>query len=135
MSRADTWAGSTQVNAQRGSVEARANDTARTIADRPTTIVITRDVAGNLTTTLPGQTVRLDISQNVRAANEMRDQNILMEITEQYLVVLGYKDHKYIPNTNLRRGDRFYHQGRIYEILELLDGIPGRLLASAKVKP
>lgn len=135
MSRADTWAGSTRVNAQRGSVEERANDTARTINDRPTTIVITRDTAGNLTTTLPGQTVRLEINQNVRAANEMRDQDILLEITEQYLVVMGVKGHKYLPDTDMRRGDRFYHQGRIYEILELLDGIPGRLLASAKVKP
>ncbi len=110
-------------------------DTARTIAMRPTRITITRDAANNTTVTLAPQTVRLEINQNVRAANEQRDTQIMLEITEQYLVVMGYKDHPTIPNTDIRRGDRFFHQRRIYEVVELLDGIPGRLLASAKVKP
>jgi hypothetical protein len=134
MNRGAAWA-SQRVPFQAPDPVDRAVDTANTIADRPTLIVIQRDGANNTKTDLAPQTVRLDINQNVRAANELKDTQIMLELTEQYLIVMGYKDHPTIPNTDIRRGDRFYHQRRIYEITELLDGLPGRLLASAKVKP
>ncbi len=112
-----------------------AVDTAVRIAERPETIVVSRDVldaAGvSKTIQLAPQTVRVEVVQ--RGAADIN--GVIITTTKQYTVILGYKDHPTIPNTSLLRGDRFFYQGRIYDVVDLIDTVPGRLLVSAELKP
>lgn len=130
--RADVWAGSTTPFPTQGNTEVRAMDTARLIAARPSIIVVSRDVKGK-TIQLAPQTVRVEVVQNIRGVSEAN--GVMVSTTKQYTVIIGYKDHPTIPNTNLLRADRFYYQGRIYDIVEYVDTVPGRLLVSAELKP
>lgn len=133
MNRADVWAGQVSPNPQRGNTEARSYDTARTIAERPTTIIVSRDRGDGNFVELAPQTVRLEIVQNIRSGVELRD--ALVAISKQYVVILGYKDHPTIPDTDLLRADTFVYQNRIWEIIEIIDTLPGRLMASADLRP
>ena len=130
MNRADRWLGSTRPDT--GNTEVRGYDTARLIADRPSAIVISRDVNG-VTIQLPPQTVRLEPVQNIREANEQRDP--VVTSAKQYVVVVGYKDHPSIPDTDLKRADLFFYQQRMWEVVEFIQTVPGRLLASASLTP
>jgi hypothetical protein len=48
---------------------------------------------------------------------------------------MGYKDHPTIPNTDLQRADLFYFQNRQYEVQEIIDTLPGRLMFSMDLTP
>lgn len=123
-----------QVSAQQlPDVQRFAVDTARRIADRPYTIIVTRDNGDGDVVTLAPQVVRVEVVQNIRSGVELRD--ALVAISKQYVVLIGYKDHPTIPNTNLLRADVFMFQNRQYEVIEIIDTVPGRLLASADLKP
>lgn len=130
MNRADRWLGS--VRPPTGNTEVRGYDTARTISDRPSVIVVSRLVDG-VTVQLPPQTVRLEPVQNIRESNEQRDP--VVTSSKQYVVVMGYKDHPTIPDTDLKRADLFFYQERIFEVVEFIQTVPGRLLASASLRP
>jgi hypothetical protein len=132
VNKADLWAGSTNPFADSGNTELRGVDTARTIAERPSIIVVSRLVNGR-TIQLPPQTVRIEILQNPREANEQRDG--MVAISKQYVVVIGVKDHPTLPNTDLLRADQFFFQERMYEVAEFIASIPGRLMVSAMVTP
>lgn len=112
----------------------RAVDTAVLIEQKPSTIVIQRrnEMTG-ITVSLPAQTVRLEPIQNIREANENRD--AWVAVSKQYVVIVGYKDHPTIPNTNIRRADLFFFDGYMYEVTELFTTIPGRMLASGNIQP
>lgn len=110
----------------------RAVDTERMIAEQPTDIVITRNTPTGVIQLAP-QRVRLEVIQNIREANEM--ENRMMRISRQYVVIIGYKDHPTIPNTDLLRADLFFHNGYQWEIVELIREKFGRLLASGDVAP
>lgn len=133
MNRADVWAGQIDPNPQRGNQEMRSYETARLIAARPFTIVVTRDDGNGKKETLAPQTVRLEVVQNIRSGVELRD--ALVAISKQYSVLIGYKNHPYIPDTNLRRADVFMYNGREWEVIEIIDTVPGRLLASVDLTP
>lgn len=110
-----------------------AVDTDRTIKERPTTIVVTRDRGdGNVIALLP-QVVRIDVIMNIRGAGEQRD--AMVSVSKQYTVLIGYKDHPIIKNTDLQRDDTFFFQRREYKIVELTDTVPGRLLAGLELTP
>ncbi len=129
MKRGAIWSGVTFPQ-QKPDVVQLAVDTAMRIADRPSTIVISRLVNG-VTIQLPPQTVRIEVVQNVRTSNEVRSRLEGISIAEQYLVVIGFLDHPTIPNTDLRYADLFFYQARMFEALELITTVPGRLLVSA----
>lgn len=132
MNVADLWLGRNAPNAQKGNTELRGFDTARLIAQRASTITITRLVDDH-TVTLPPQTVRLEVVQSIRNANEQRD--ALLAVTKQYVVIIGYKDCPGIPDTDMQRGDQFYYAGLMFEVQEFLPTVPGRLLASGELTP
>lgn len=129
---ADIWLTNSAPNPQHGNTEMRGMDTARLIDARPTMQVFSRLVNGR-TVYLPPQRVRIEVIQNIRGANEQRD--ALLATTKQYCVVIGYKDNPTIPDTDLLRADQFFFQDRDYEIIEFIDTVPGRLLASAELMP
>lgn len=111
----------------------RAVDTAVMIAEKPAVVVIERkDPGANTTSRLPEQTVRLEVIQNIRESNEMRD--AWVNVNKQYIVIVGIRDHPSIPNTDLQRADLFFYLGRLWEVTELIDNVPGRLLANANLQ-
>lgn len=113
--------------------QAFAVDTERTIYERPFSIIIRRDNGSGDVITLEPQTVRLDVFQNIRSGVELRD--ALMAISKQYVVLIGFKAHPTIPDTDIQRADTFKYQDRIYEIIEVVDTLPGRLMCTADLKP
>lgn len=133
MNKADQWLGTLAPNPQAGNTELRGNDTARLINARPSSIVITRNLDDGTVVQLAPQTVRVEVVQSIRDSGENRD--ALVAISKQYVVIIGYKDCPGIPDTNILRGDMFFYQQRMYEIEELIDTIPGRLMASGDLTP
>jgi len=134
MNLADIWAGQTDPLPQSGNTEIRGNDTARTIMQRPSLVVFSRrDPTTQQTIFLPPQLVRLEIIQNIRGANEQRDN--WTDISRQYIVVMGFKDTPGYPDTNLLRADQFFFDNLMFEIIEFMPTVPGRLLASAEATP
>jgi hypothetical protein len=113
-------------------VQALAVDTERTIAERSSLIVISRDVGGKVIQLAP-QVVRLEIVQSIRDSGEQRD--ALVAINKNYCVLLGYKDHPSIPNTDVGRGDLFFFNGVMWEVIYFISTLPGRLMASCDVTP
>jgi hypothetical protein len=51
------------------------------------------------------------------------------------VVIAGYKGHPTIKDSDLRRADTFMYKSRQYEIIEIIETIPGRLLASCDLTP
>lgn len=138
MTRADQWLGNLAPNAQPGNIEVRAMDTARLIAARPVTIVVNRFVVNAETgldevIQLPPQTVRVELVQNTYGAKETRDS--LIQQSRQYVFIAGILGHPTIPDTDLKRADQFLWQGLMYEVIDFIDTVPGRLLASGQVTP
>ena len=100
----------------------RAHDTARLIAAKSSSITVSRPSGA-----LDAQTVRLEPAGS---AGEASGTN--MVISKAGIVIIGYKDHPTITDTNLRRGDRFLIAGQKYSVTQVLPDIPSRLLAIAE---
>lgn len=133
--RADRWAGSSRVNPQRGNTEERTFDTARLIAESPYTIIITRwNPITKLTFQLAPQIVRIELYHPTRGGIEAISP-MMNELSIQNVVVIGYKDHPTIPNTDMMRGDQFLYQNLRYDINETIPTITGVLLMVGQVTP
>ena len=139
MNKADLWAGNLAPLSNSGNTEERGMDTLRLINSRPCTIVISRDVvdltapSGTRTIQLPPQTVWLDVIQSIRNASEKAD--AVMSSSDQYVVIVGVKDNPFMPNTDMIRNDQFFYQNLMWEVVEFLPTVPGRLLASGDLRP
>src|SRR5260221_1490843 len=118
---------------QAPSVQQFAVDTANRIAERPSEIVVTRNLDDGTVIQLPPQIIRIEVIQVIRGGGELRD--AVMDVSKQGVVIMGYRDHPTIPNTDAIRGDLFYFQNRQYEIVEIIDTLPGRLMISADLMP
>jgi len=102
----------------------RAFDTARVIADKPAVITITR-----LGGALAAQTVRLE------PAGGAADATFTMgALGKAGVIILGYKSHPAIADTNLKRGDTFAYDGQFYLVVQVLPDVPDRLLAIAEAR-
>jgi hypothetical protein len=110
-----------------------AVDTWNTILERPSTIIVTRGTASNTEYSLEPQIVRVEVFQGVRQVGETRSEFI--NISKQYVIVIGIKDHPVIPDTNLKRGDTFFFDGLQWEIKDYVPTVPGRLLVSGEITP
>lgn len=102
----------------------RAYDTARLIAEQPTVITFIRAGA-----TLAAQTVRLERSNNIPSELTAN----IARVAETEVVIIGYRGHPTITDTNVRRGDRFVHSGQTYEVIQV-DARLDRVFAHAKVQ-
>lgn len=100
----------------------RAYDTARRIAERTASIVVLRKT-GNLA----AQTMRIDLNGGPSEQSGTNE-----TASNQSVLVTGYDGHPTITNTNLRRGDRFFYDGDMYTVTQVVR-VPGRLLAAAEV--
>lgn len=134
MTRGSVWM--SRVSAQQlPDVAQLAVDTLRTIALRPSenVVILRRDPDTAQIIELAPQTVRLEPFQNVYGGKELKDPMAI--ISRQYVVLLGYKGHPTIPDTDLQRADQFFYQGLMWEVVEFIPTIPGRLLASCDITP
>lgn len=113
MTRALAWVGTST----------KAADQAAIIADKPTSIVVTRGA-----TTLAAQTVRIEEQRNSRQVQTPGGQVFQVDA-----LVFGYYDHATIANTDLKPGDRFAFRGVRYEILMLAPNTVGSVQAYARV--
>ena len=134
MNKADLWLGNTAPLSNSGNTEERGMDTVRLIAQRPCQIVISRlDPVTQKTIQLPPQTVWLDVVQSIRNASEQFD--AMVSISDQYVVIIGYKGNPFAPDTDLQRADQFFYANQIWDVVEFLPTVPGRLLASGSLRP
>lgn len=121
MPNVDNWLSDNPSADWLGSVN-RAVDIARVIADKPFSITVQRNGS-----TLPAQTVRIDISRP--AGNP----GMAVTVDASTLIIFGYRNHPTIADTNLQRGDQFLYDGALYDVTNLEEGVPYRLLAYAQV--
>jgi hypothetical protein len=120
MGKADSWLGNSHLV---WANDDRANDTARTISDKPSTITPVRNKVAQSATV-----VRIDTMRD-----PMERTGPLATVSETRVLVLGYKGHATIADTDLQRGDRFKHQGQTYTVTQILPSSPYRLIAVAEV--
>jgi hypothetical protein len=104
----------------------RALDTARTIADKPASVTVKRGAS-----TLSAQTVRIDTAASAPGVTT----GPTATTSALRVLVLGYRDHPTITDTNLKRGDTFLYEGTLFSISQILPETPGRLIAVAEAKP
>jgi len=119
----DAWAGSTFPLGGWLDID-DAYDAARLISDKSTSIIVVRSG------------VELD-AQTVRVEALGRPRPYLTEAGETAhadVVIIGYKGHPTIDDTDLQRGDRFAVGGQGYEIVMVAPGLEHSLQAYAKVR-
>lgn len=106
----------------------RAYTVANIIADKPTTITVNSRLSG----ALPGaQVVRLDML----ASPVESDYGASMAVVAtQKLLILGYKNHPGIDDTDLQEGDQFLADGNNYVVQKVENQFSDRLLATAEAR-
>lgn len=120
------WFGTSRVlDAWRGK-EGRPGSVAQMIADDPFTITVTRE-AGGVTSTLTVQTVR--IAQRGTHGTEAFLRAGVGFTSRQQVVILGYKNHPSVADTDLRYGDRFAYHGKYYTVTLIEKDFTDRLIA------
>lgn len=109
----------------------RAQSVAELIAENPSSITIERE---NPTTqavsNLSAQTVRIELRSLSYAERQVMGNNGLM--TEQSVIVLGYRNHPTIADTNIRMGDRFTYDNQYYVVRKVEAAMSDRVLAFAE---
>lgn len=101
-----------------------AHITHRIISDKPQQIEIVRH-----NQTLAPQTVRIETT---RIAPD-RDTMFAGRENNANAVLIGYKDHPTIPDTDIRAGDRFALNGSRYEVRFIFPETPGSIQAWLEV--
>lgn len=102
----------------------RAYMTEKRIRAKPTSVVVYRNGAA-----LPAQTVRLDPARG--GAGRQVDPNA-SDATGQALII-GYKDHPVIADTNIQHGDQLLVDGLLYDVVQVIPETQGSLQLLAEV--
>lgn len=118
----NTWLGGTPALATWRDDVDRAYDTERTITAKSASITITRAGVAQA-----AQTVRLEPQSG---GSDARGQNAT--VSNAGVLIVGYKDHPTITDTDIRRGDRFFYAGQMYTVTQAMPDVPNRLLATAE---
>lgn len=96
------------------------------IAERPSSITVTR--AGS---TLSAQTVRIEVASQ---PSPMTGLGGNVTTAETDIIILGYKNHLTVADTNLQRDDRFLYGGRMYNVVDVFANFSDRLMARARAE-
>lgn len=116
----NTWSGAAPLGNWLNDIN-RAYDVERLITAKATNIVAIRAGAS-----LPTQTIRLEAASSV-------PREIVVDaakVSESDVIVIGYRGHPTIADTDLKRGDRFLTGDLMYEIIHLNEAVD--LIAYAK---
>lgn len=121
----DAWAGSVfPLSGWLDDISASV-DTARILADKSSSIVLVR--AG---VTQAAQTVRIeDLRDRPRSFQTEGGDTGLAEI-----LILGYKNHPTITDTDIQRGDRFALDGMGYRVVAVVPGLTDSVQAFATMR-
>ncbi len=119
-----SWAGATFPLATWLDDVDRGIDVARVIAEKPSSITVARGAA-----TLTAQTVRIETLGRPRFVPSASGVTVIVEA-----LVIGYKGHPEIADTDLQAGDRFSVGGVAYEIVGVSPNLADRLEAYAQVR-
>ena len=122
MGKASVWVGSTFPLSTWLDDHDPGRDTALLIADKSTSITVVRG-----TGTLAAQTVRIEEMRGNRQVTTSAGQVFSVDA-----VVLGYKSHPTITDTDLQPGDRFAVASTRYEVIMLVPGLVDSLQAYCK---
>ena len=125
MTRFDTWLGTDNGLRTWYGDKSRAASVGNIILDKSASITIERELNG-VVSTISAQTVRIDTISNAREAGYMFDTGL---VSSQTLVLLGYKNHATVTDSNILTGDRFVLDGRKYEVTKVESSFTDRLLA------
>ncbi len=122
MSRVSRWLGSL------GAFESwrdhdRTYDTSRSIAEKSMSIVVYRQGVA-----LSAQTVRLELLGS-QSQSEIAPTVISGNVA---MLIVGYRGHPTIADTNIRRGDWFWYDNQRYDVTQVLPETPQRFLALAE---
>lgn len=120
----DEWAGNSFPLSTWAADWDPAVDAAQIIADRSTSITIVRNG-----TAQDAQTVRIE---DFRNRNSPSTDAGMTGITD--VLIIGYKGHPTIDDTDIQRGDRFVISGEMYEVEIVVPGLNNQLQAYAKVR-
>jgi hypothetical protein len=104
----------------------RSVDTARLISDKPTTITVT-PVDGR---EVDPQVVRIEALSEFAQAQIGTGGNA----ATLRVIVIGYRGHESIDDTDLKRGDRFVADGTLFEVILIQPGHSVRLMAIAEAR-
>lgn len=121
--RIDSWSGNTFPLSAWIDDHDPGVDTALIIADKTTSITVTRGGS-----TLSAQTVRIEEQRGKGQVTTSAGQ-----VYQVDAVILGYKSHPTITDTNLLPGDRFAVSGIRYEVIILVPGLVDGLQAYARL--
>lgn len=121
----DAWFGDTALLREWTGYQFRPTSVGNIILDKPTSIAIERDGQA----TLAAQTVRLDTYTAASEVGYFFDTGLLRV---QGFVLLGYKNHPTVADTDIETGDRFALDGRIYEVEKVEASFVDRVLAFVK---
>lgn len=124
MVSADAWTGNSFPLSDWLDAVDRGVDTARLIADKPTSITVVRGGVAQA-----AQSVRVEGLGRPREVQGEGGQTAIADV-----LVIGYKGHPTLTDTDLQTGDRFAVGGVSYEIVALLVGLSDCLQAYAKVR-
>jgi len=102
----------------------RGVDTARLIADKSTSITVVRASVEQ-----SAQSVCIEPLGRPREVQTEGGQTAIADV-----LVVGYKGHPTLTDTDLQTGDRFAVGGVSYEIVAVLGGLSDSLQAYAKVR-
>jgi hypothetical protein len=124
MSRIDAWSGNTFPLSAWTDDHDPGVDTALLIADKPTSITISRGAS-----TLSAQTVRIE-----EFRGQKQVQSSAGQVYNVDAVVLGHKGHPTITDTDIKPGDRFAVAGVLFEVQMLVVGLADGVQAYARVR-
>lgn len=100
-------------------------DTARLIADKSTAITVRRG-----SSTLSAQTVRIE-DLGGRGRQVQTEAGVMAQADT---LVLGYRGHPTLADTDLQRGDRFLAGSVSYEVILVVAGQANQFQAYARVR-
>ena len=126
--RIDAWLGSGfALPSWRGSD--RSFGMSRMITAKESSIVIQRTI-GATKSTLAAQLVRIENIDNVPFERIADGENAI--VNGLRCIIIGYKNHPTIDDTDIAFGDRFYYEGQMFEVLQVEPGYTDRLIAVAE---
>jgi len=124
MPSADGWTGNSFPLSEYVDDVDRGVGTARIIADKSTSITVVRGGVAQA-----AQAVRIETAGRPAIYQTEAGQTAQADV-----VIIGYKGHLTLTDTDLQTGDRFAVGGVGYEIVALLPGLTDSLQAYAKVR-
>ncbi|MCS7003094.1 MAG: hypothetical protein NZ518_09630 [Dehalococcoidia bacterium] len=129
MSRINSWIQNSRIPELVGD-KGRPASVGAIIDDKPTTITITRvnQSTGTLTTIAP-QKVRID---TLRQPTESDVGDLIGSGGRQTVLILGYKNHPTVANTDIQMGDTFAFDDALFRVIMVEVSFTDRVLAVAE---